>query len=212
MRIVRWTVLAVAVAATAACSGGEGDESGGDASTEQADGSGGSVPAEVESAVVERITALDGLLGETPSEPPKVLSAEEFNEGTPEEQSSALEERGFEAGAYQSLAVPETTDAIRVVLRFETEEGAEEDVASGAEDLPGEAVTKTFDVPGVPGARGFDVYGRTGLVGRNIAFSVGRYEYLLGFAAEAPPSKDQPTRAEFAEVAAQWHDEVADLP
>jgi hypothetical protein len=226
MRIGRWVVVAVALAATAACSGDaepeddnqssaqesaqeseeQSAEDGTDAPSEDSD-----VPEDVQRAVVERMTAQDGLFGEVPDEEPEVLSAEEFNVGAPEEQVTALEELGFAAGSYQNLVAPETANALRAVLVFETEQGAEDDVASGVENLPGEAVTKSFDVPGVPGAKGLDIYGQTGLVGRNIAFNVGEYEYLLGFAAEAPPSKEQATRKEFADVAAQWYEKVSEL-
>jgi hypothetical protein len=222
MRIARGAAAVALVLATAACSGGDEPETSdqtasaeesADAGTEgadEADGASG-VPDDVQEAVAARMTAMDGLFGEAPAEEPEVLTADEFNVGAPEEQVAALDERGFEAGAYQNLQVPETTNALRAVLLFESEQGAEDDVASGVEDLPGEAVTKTFDVPGVPGAKGLDIYGQTGLVGRNVAFSVGEYEYLLGYAAEAPPSKQQPTRTEVADVAAQWYDEVSAL-
>ena len=224
MRIGRWVVVAVALAATAACSSdaepadgnqssaqesaesAESAESGAEASSEESE-----VNEDVQQAVVERMTAQDGLFGEVPDEEPEVLSAVEFNVGAPEEQVTALEELGFAAGSYQNLVAPETANALRAVLVFETEQGAEDDVASGVENLPGEAVTKSFDVPGVPGAKGLDIYGQTGLVGRNIAFNVGEYEYLLGYAAEAPPSNEQASRKEFADVAAQWYERVSEL-
>jgi hypothetical protein len=222
MNIGRWAVIAVAIAATTACSDSaepdssdespSAEESAATESGEDGDGTADSeVPEDVQAAVTERMVAMDGLFGETPSEEPEVMSAEEFNAGAPETQVEAMEARGFEAAAYQSLEVPETADAVRAVLRFKTEKGAAEDVASGTDDLPGEAVTKSFDVPGVPGAVGFDIYGQTGLVGRNIAFNVGEYEYLLGYAAEAPPSKKQATRSEVADVAAQWYERVSEL-
>jgi hypothetical protein len=213
MRIARGAVVVALVLATAACSGGDepetSDQPTSEESVEAEEGSG--VPEDVQEDVAARMSAMDGLFGEAPAEEPEVLTAEEFNVGAPEEQIAALEERGFEAGAYQNLQVPETTNALRAVLLFESEKGAADDVASGVEDLPGEAVTKTFEVPGVPGAKGLDIYGQTGLVGRNVAFNVGEYEYLLGYAAEAPPSKQQPTRAEVADVAAQWYDAVSGL-
>jgi hypothetical protein len=221
MRIGRWAAVAVTIAALSACSGDTEPEAGEESpsSEESSEASGDSgedseesaVPEDVQQAVAERMTAMDGLFGETPDEAPEVLSAEEFNVGAPEEQVAALEERGFQAGSYQNLVAPETTNALRAVLLFDSEQGAKADVASGVEDLPGEAVTKTFAVPGVPGAKGLDIYGQTGLVGRNIAFNVGEYEYLLGYAAEAPPSKEQPTRKEFGEVAAQWYEKVSEL-
>lgn len=218
MKIGRWAAVAVVIVATAACSDSAEEPSDPSPTVEEsasadsdAPEAGSDVPEDVQQAMVERMTAMDGLFGEPPSEEPEVLPADEFNAGAPETQIESLEDRGFEAGSYQNLVAPETVDAVRAVLRFESAEGAEEDVAAGADDLPGEAETEQFRVPGVPGATGFDVYGQTGLVGRNIAFSVGEYEYLLGYAAEAPPSEEQPTRSEFAEVAAQWYERVSEL-
>ena len=108
---------------------------------------------------------------------------------------AALEERGFVAGAYEQLKAPKTVDAVRVVIAFETAEGAAADVKAGADDLPGEGEVKRFDVPGVPGAEGFDVYGQQGLVGRNVAFSVDEFELIVGVATRSRrPSRRSPAR------------------
>lgn len=169
------------------------------------------VPADVEEAVLTRLAAADGLLGTAPDSDPPVLGLEEFNAGAPPEQLEALDERGFVAGAYEQLKAPKTVDAVRVVIGFETAEGAAADVRAGADDLPGEGEVKRFDVPGVPGAEGFDVYGQQGLVGRNVAFNVDDFELIVGVATRQPPTKPQVTREEISAVAADWYDAVRAL-
>ena len=159
------------------------------------------VPADVEEGVLARLDAADGLLGTAPDADPPVLGLEEFNAGAPPEQLDALEERGFVAGAYEQLKAPKTVDAVRVVIAFETAEGAAADVKAGADDLPGEGEVKRFDVPGVPGAEGFDVYGQQGLIGRNVAFNVDEFELIVGVATQQPPTKPQVTREEISAVA-----------
>ncbi len=169
------------------------------------------VPADIEEAVLARLAAADGLLGTAPDADPPVLGLEEFNAGAPPEQLAALEERGFVAGAYEQLEAPRTVDAVRVVIAFETTEGAAADVKAGADDLPGEGEVKRFDVPGVPGAEGFDVYGQQGLVGRNVALNVDQFELIVGVATRQPPTKPQVTREEISVVAEGWYDAVRAL-
>lgn len=182
-----------------------------EASDTEPETSGSGVPADVEEDVLARLAAADGLLGTAPDADPPVLGLEEFNAGAPPEQLEALEERGFVAGAYEQLKAPKTVDAVRVVIGFETAEGAEADVKAGADDLPGEGEVKRFEVPGVPGAEGFDVYGQQGLVGRNVAFNVGEYELIVGVATQQPPSKPQVTREEISTIAQDWYGEVRAL-
>ena len=181
-----------------------------DAETEEAPDASG-VPADVEADVLARLDAADGLLGTAPQADPQVLGLEEFNAGAPQEQLDALEERGFVAGAFEQLEAPKTADAVRVVIGFETADGAAADVRSGADDLPGEGEIKRFEVAGVPGAEGFDVYGQQGLIGRNVAFSVGPYELIVGVATQQPPTEPQVTRDEISAVARDWYDEVRAL-
>lgn len=178
---------------------------------EQPETSESGVPADVEEAVLARLAAADGLLGTAPDSDPPVLGLEEFNAGAPPEQLEALEERGFVAGAYEQLKAPKTVDAVRVVIAFETAEGAAADVKAGADDLPGEGEVKRFDVPGVPGAEGFDVYGQQGLVGRNVALNVDEFELIVGVATRQPPTKPQVTREEISAVAQDWYDAVRAL-
>lgn len=169
------------------------------------------VPADVEEDVLARLAAADGLLGTAPDADPPVLGLEEFNAGAPPEQLAALEERGFVAGAYEQFKAPKTVDAVRVVIGFETAEGAAADVKAGADDLPGEGEVKRFDVPGVPGAEGFDVYGQQGLIGRNVALNVDEFELIVGVATQQPPTEPQVTRAEISAVAQDWYDAVRAL-
>ncbi len=161
--------------------------------------------------MLDRLAAADGLFGTAPETDPQVLGLAEFNAGAPPEQLAALEERGFVAGAFEQLKAPRTADAVRVVIGFETAAGAKADVQSGIEDQPGEGEVEKFAVPGVPGAEGFDVFGQQGLIGRNVAFNVGEYEYILGVATQQPASKPQVGRSELAGAAKQWYDAVREL-
>lgn len=169
------------------------------------------VPAAVEEGVLDRLAAADGTFGTAPDTDPQVLGLEEFNAGAPQEQIDALEERGFVAGAFEQLKVPRTADAIRVVIGFESAAGAKADVRSGIEDQPGEGQVEKFAVPGIPGAEGFDVFGQQGLIGRNVAFNVGEYEYIVGVATQQPPSKPQVSQASLARAAKDWYDEARAL-
>ena len=171
----------------------------------------GGVPAAVEEGVLDRLAAADGTFGTAAGADPQVLSLAEFNAGAPQEQIDALAERGFVAGAFEQLEVPKTADAIRVVIGFETPAGAKADVQSGIEDQPGEGEVEKFAVPGIPGAEGFDVFGQQGLIGRNIAFNVGEYEYILGVATRQPPSKPQVSQDAIVQAAQDWYDEARAL-
>ncbi|QIK65738.1 hypothetical protein G7072_04730 [Nocardioides sp. HDW12B] len=182
-----------------------------DASEELPETSGSGVPSDVEEGVLARLAAADDLFGTAPETDPQVLGLEEFNAGAPPEQLAALEERGFVAGAFEQLKAPRTADAVRVVIGFETPAGAKADVQSGIEDQPGEGEVEKFPVPGVPGAEGFDVFGQQGLIGRNVAFNVGEYQYILGVATQQPASKPQVSQGELAGVAQEWYAAVRGL-
>jgi hypothetical protein len=107
------------------------------------------------------------------------------------------------------LLSPRSSDAICTVLRFAKPSGAQQNLATAA-DIAGADKVKTFDVPGIPSAIGTDVILDGKVVGRNVVFTSGPYEYIIGF--QPDPASDQTySQQEMAAAAQNWYARVSAL-
>ena len=76
--------------------------------------------------------------------------------------------------------------------------------------MPGADRVETFDVPGIPSAVGTDVLLGGTLVGRNVLFTAGPYEYVIGF--QPNPAVDQTfSRQQLTGAAKAWYARVSTL-
>jgi hypothetical protein len=157
-----------------------------------------------------RLATSTEFLGMTPSGPKRFLTPQEMAMSDPDPDAQQTYQRQKLHGVVsEHLTSPRSSDAICTVLRFERPSGADQHLASAA-DVPGADRIEIFDVPGIPSAVGTDVLLGATLVGRNVLFTAGPYEYVIGF--QPDPAADQTfSRQQLAGAAKAWYARVSTL-
>lgn len=187
------------------CAGCGGSSSGGGAQpSASASAAASGVSAADRADLTKRLVDPADFLGVAPQRP-AFSTGDEIAQGDPRpDEAQAYRDEGLVAAAIEHFSAPRTQDAICTVLKFTTTNGAQRDVVRNTRGGPGVTV-KASDVPNVPGAVGSDVIQGGTLVGRNVNFTIGAYEYVLGY---APADSGGPTRAEMAAAAAKWYEHL----
>jgi hypothetical protein len=217
-------VLLAGSAAAAGCSGSSGDgtptpTTHGDAASEaprtpdegaSATPDDGQISLVLQRDLAGRLATSAEFLGMTPSGPRRFLTPQEMAMSDPDPGAQQTYQRQKLHGVVsEHLTSPRSTDAISTVLRFEQPSGAEQDLASATE-VPSADQVKVFDVPGIPSAVGTDVLLDGNLVGRNVWFTTGPYEYVIGFQPDPTAAKTF-SRQQLAAAAKAWYARVAAL-
>jgi hypothetical protein len=120
-------------------------------------------------------------------------------------ESGRLRRAGFIAGAVEHLSTNNGAEGLSIVEQFGTAARARAEV--GSQTKPPSGVKQvSFAVAGIPGALGFENSSPRS-DGRNIAFSVGSYYYLVGVGF-ASGLQNPPTRADLIAAAQRLHKRV----
>ena len=180
---------------------------GGAASTTPDDGQ---ISQALQHDLAARLATSTEFLGMTPSGPKRFLTPQEMAMSDPDpDAQQTYQQQRLQGVVSEHLTSPRSTDAICTVLRFEQPSGAHQNLESAAE-VPGADRVETFDVPGIPSAVGTDVLLGGTLVGRNVLFTAGPYEYVIGF--QPDPAADQNfSRQQLAGAAKAWYARVSTL-
>ena len=108
--------------------------------------------------------------------------------------------------AAEHFASRRSIDALCTVMRYRQPAGALHNLRS-ATDVPAADKVRTFAVRGIPHAVGTEVYVDGKVLGRNVLFVDGPYEYIVGFQPD-PTVPRTFSRRQLADAALQWFQRV----
>lgn len=211
--LIGMSVAVGAVGLATACSGSSGSSATLPTSSPTGAASPTAVPSAVQAALTQRLGLAAKLHAEKDSAAPNFQTAEDYlANDTDATDAASLRAEGLQAVVTQHLTVPGTLDAVRSILVFGAASGAQQDLQRVSKATPanGDKLTSAA-VASFPGAVATTfAHGDGTVVGRNVMFTAGTDEYIVGIAPQtgkpAPPS----TTA-LANVAAAWYAKVKSL-